>query len=606
MTAPDDDLDAVALPVSEPSDDPIAALLADYAAEREEIGRKHAGAAPSRRPSSSTGSTPPASPAASPASPAASPARPRRGGLLGSSAVVAAGTGLSRVSGLIRSILVASVIGTLALGDAYNIANQTPNTIYDLVLGGVIAATLIPVIVERFEHDDDRAVDAVASVITVGLVVLTVVATALSPFIIRLYTLGKDPAEADQQISLAVPLLIMFMPQVLFYGLSSLWTALLNARRSFAAPAFAPVLNNVIVVCVFLAIRRVAGTPNPTLEQVRDDQVLLLLAGLGTTAGIVAMALVLWPAMRRAGIRIHLNLEWRNPAVTAVLRLSGWTLGYVIINAAMFWLMVTLINSTGEGPPSAFTYGWALFQLPYGLFTVSIMTTFMPELASAAGRGDLGGYRARFGQGLRLGILVIVPAAIGLMVLAQPVVSVLFQRGNFTQDSVDLTASAVLWLAVGLPGFAVYLFTMRGFYALKDTRTPFFLCLVQNGGQMVLSLVLVRSFDFEGVLAAFALAYTTGALVALVVLRRRVGGIGAGVVPAVVRHLVAAAAMGTVLIGLTRLFTGSGLATAVLETVAGAVVGLGVYVGVLLVLRSDDLALLRTLRHHGGEDATVA
>ncbi len=591
MTTPaDDDLDAVALPVTEPSDDPIAALLAEYAAEREEIDRKHGTTGRTARGRAGVRA-------------AESPTRPRRGGLLGSSVVVAAGTGLSRVSGLVRSVIVASVIGTVALGDAYNIANQTPNTIYDLVLGGVIAATLIPVIVERFEHDDHRAVDAVASVITVGLVALTLAATALSPFIIRLYTLGKDPTEADQQISLAVPLLVMFMPQVLFYGLSSLWTALLNARRSFAAPAFAPVLNNVIVVCVFLAIRRVADTPNPTLEQVRDDQVLLLLAGLGTTAGIVAMALVLWPAMRRAGIRIHLNLEWRNPAVTAVLRLSGWTLGYVVVNAAMFWLMVTLINSTGEGPPSAFTYGWALFQLPYGLFTVSIMTTFMPELASAAGRSDVDGYRTRFGQGLRLSILVILPAAIGLMVLAQPVVSVLFQRGNFTQDSVDLTASAVLWLAVGLPGFAVYLFTMRGFYALKDTRTPFLLCLVQNGAQMVLSLVLVRLFDFEGVLAAFALAYTAGSLVALVVLRRRVGGIGSGVVPAVLRHLVAATAMGAVLIGLTHVFTGSGLATAVLETVAGAVVGLVVYAGVLVVLRSDDLALLATLRRHGGADA---
>lgn len=526
------------------------------------------------------------------------PARSR--GLLGSSAVVAAGTGLSRVTGLVRSIVVAGVIGTFALGDAYNIANQTPNTIYDLVLGGVIAATLIPVIVERFEQDDHRAVDAVASIITVGLVVLTVGATLLSPLIIRLYTLGKNPADADEQISLAVPLLVMFMPQVLFYGLSSLWTALLNARRSFAAPAFAPVLNNVIVVCVFLAIRRIADTPNPTLEQVRDDRVLLLLAGLGTTAGIAAMALVLWPAMRRAGIRIHLNLDWRNPAVTAVLRLSGWTLGYVVTNAAVFWLMVTLINSTGEGPPSAFTYGWALFQLPYGLFTVSIMTTFMPELASAAGRSDLAGYRTRFSQGLRLGILVIIPAAVGLMALAQPIVSVLFERGNFTQESVDLTASAVLWLALGLPGFAVYLFTMRGFYALKDTRTPFFLCLAENGVQVVLSLVLVRIFDFEGVLAAFAIAYTLGAIAALLVLRRRVDGIGPDVIPAVVRHLIAAAAMGGVLVGLTHLVTGDGLAPAIGETVAGAIVGLCVYIGVLLALRSDDVALLRTLRRHGG------
>jgi putative peptidoglycan lipid II flippase len=527
-----------------------------------------------------------------------------RGGILRSSAIVAAGTGLSRVSGLVRSVLIAGVIGTAALGDAYNIANQTPNTIYDLVLGGVIAATLIPVIVDRFEHDDSRSVDAVASIITFGLIALTVVATVASPLIIRLYTLGKDPAEADQQISLAVPLLIMFMPQVLFYGLSSLWTAMLNARRSFAAPAFAPVLNNVIVVCIFLALRRVADTNAPTLEQVRDDRVLLLLAGLGTTAGIVAMALVLWPAMRRAGIRIHVNLDWRNPAVKAVLRLSGWTFGYVIANAAAFWLMVTLINSTGEGPPSAFTYAWALFQLPYGLFTVSIMTTFMPELSSHANRNDRGAYRDRFGQGLRLSVLVILPAAVAYVMLAQPIVTVLFDRWNFNAQSVDLTSSAIIWLAVGLPGFAVYLYTMRGFYALKDTRTPFFLGITQNAVQVLLSLVLVRFFDFEGVLAAFAIAYSGAALLSLLVLRRRAGGLGGGVVPAVGRHLVAALGMAAVLFVFTRFFDDSGLVPALAETIGGGIVGLAVYVVVLRLLRSEDLTLLRTLRRGG--DGTPA
>ena len=142
----------------------------------------------------------------------------------------------------------------------------------------------------------------------------------------------------------------MFMPQVFFYGLSTLWTAILNAKRSFAVPAFAPVLNNVIVISMFLAVGRILRSEDPlTVDRIRDDTPLLLLIGLGTTAGIAAMALVLWPAMRRAGIRLHWNPDWRDPAVTQVARLSSWTLGYVIANQLVFLVMITLVNSTGDG-----------------------------------------------------------------------------------------------------------------------------------------------------------------------------------------------------------------------------------------------------------------
>ncbi len=203
-----------------------------------------------------------------------------------------------------------------------------------------------------------------------------------------MYTIGKDPVEAHQQIRLAVPLLLMFMPQVFFYGLSTLWTAVLNAKRSFAVPAFAPVLNNVIVISLFLALRHLVNG-ELTVESLLNDRSLLFLVGLGTTAGIAAMALVLRPAMRHAGIRLHWNPDWHDPAVATVARLSAWALGYVAANQVVFFVMITLVNSTGVGRVSAFTYAWQFFQLPYGLFTVSIMTTFTPELATYVTRNDL-------------------------------------------------------------------------------------------------------------------------------------------------------------------------------------------------------------------------
>jgi putative peptidoglycan lipid II flippase len=519
-----------------------------------------------------------------------------RGGLLRSSAVVALGTGLSRVTGLVRIMAIAYALGTRALADAYNLANTTPNVIYDLVLGGILAATLVPVVVDRNEKGDRDAIDALATIVTLTLVGLTLVATLLAPLIIRIYTLDLSPEEAERQTSVALPLLLLFMPQVLFYGLSTLWTALLNARRSFAAPAFAPVLNNVIVIALFLALPRVADG-KPTLEQVRDDTGLLLLIGLGTTAGIVAMTLVLWPAMRRAGIRLRWNPDWRNPAVATVARLSGWTLGYVAANQAVFFVVLTLANGTGEGAVSAYTYAWLFLQLPYGLFTVSIMTTFTPELASHATRNDLAGFRVRFAQGLRLGLLVILPTAVIYLTLATPIVSLLLERGSFTSASTELTSSALVWFAAGLPGFAVFLYTMRGFYAFKDTRTPFLLNLGENALQVGVAFALVGRYGLDGVIAGFAVAYTVFAVVALVVLDRRVEGARpAGLSASIARQFIAAGAMAVALLGFRALVDLDGQSGNLVEAAGGALLGAAVYLGALAVLRSEDLTQFRGLR----------
>lgn len=523
---------------------------------------------------------------------ATTPAGPTEAGrrLLRSSVVVGIGTGASRVTGLLRTIAIAVALGGALVGDSYNLANNTPNVVYDLVLGGILAATLVPVIVDRFERGEQRSIDALATVVTLALAALTVVATALAPVIIRLYTIGKDPAVADQQISIAVPLLLMFMPQVFFYGLSTLWTALLNAKRSFAMPAFAPVLNNLIVIAMLAEVWRVTHDGDLTVDRLRNDTSLLVLLGLGTTAGIAVMALVLWPAMRRAGIRLHWHPDWRDPAVSKVARLSVWTLGYVAANQVVFFVMITLINGVGVGRVTAFSLAWQFFQLPYGLFTVSIMTTFTPELASHVTRDDMPGFRRRFASGLRLGSLVMVPAAVAYLVLAAPAVTALLEHGAFQDAAGDLTAAALRWLAIGLPGFALFLFTMRGFFAFQDTRTPFFLNLGENVLQIALSLALVRPFGLQGVVAAFSVSYSVAAVVAVVVLQRRSGSfldrtLGLGLL----RHLAAALAMGAALLAVLVVFDNS-----VVRLVVGVLVGGAVYLGVLVLLRSHELTELRT------------
>ncbi len=193
--------------------------------------------------------------------------------LLRSSGVVAVGTALSRVTGLIRTIVIVYALGTTALAEAYNLANNTPNMLYDLVLGGILAATLVPVVVQQFDHDDPESIDALATVITVVLGVMTVLAMVASPLIIRAYSITESSSDAAREAEVAVPLLVLFLPQMFFYGLTSLGSAILNAKKFFAVPAFAPVLNNVVVICLFLALPALAGGDQPTFDQVAETGV---------------------------------------------------------------------------------------------------------------------------------------------------------------------------------------------------------------------------------------------------------------------------------------------------------------------------------------------
>ena len=513
--------------------------------------------------------------------------------------MVSVGTGLSRITGLGRTLALIYALQFTTVADAYNLANTAPNVIYDLILGGVLAATLVPVLVSRFNDDDRDAVSAVSTVITVLLVVLTALAVVAAPAIVRLYTWTLDPAEQAVQESVAVPLMRLFLPQVLFYGLTALGTALLNARRRFALAAFAPVLNNVVVICILLAVRRVAGGV-PTVDQVTDDAGLLWLLGLGTTAGIVAMALVLLPGLVRADVPLRWNPDWRNPAVGRILRLSGWTVGYVATNQAGLVVLLALANGTGEGAVSSWSYAYLFFQLPYGLFAVAVMTTFLPELADAFAKVDLAAYRDRFVLGLRLILLVVLPSAALLVGIAWPLVDVLFDVLGITTTSSSATAGALAAFAAGLPGFSAYLYVMRGFYARQDTRTPFLINLAETGVTLALAIPLTAAFDLTGTVAAFSIGYTVFAVVALALLRHRLGGLASGTAGAgLVRAVVATAAMGAVLVAVAALVDTDTTTGQALAVGLGVVLGGGAYAGTLVATGSDDLRLVSS-RLRGG------
>jgi putative peptidoglycan lipid II flippase len=511
--------------------------------------------------------------------------------LLRSSAVVGLGTALSRVTGFLRVSAMAT-IGFGHLTDVYNIANSTPNIVYELLVGGILTATLVPLFVEHLHHDDEHATDAVNSVALVGLVVVTLLGIAATPWIIKLYTLRLHGADRAVQQRLATDLLLLFMPQILFYGITALATAMLNARRRFAAAAFAPVLNNLVVIGVFLVLPHLAsGTLS--VRRVHSSLGLTLLLGVGTTVGIVAMAVAMLPALRRAGVHFHFTTDWRHPAVRKLARLSGWTFGYVAANQVAF-LVVLFLSYGRAGDASVYLAAFTFFQLPHGLFAVSLMTTMVPELAARASRGDMARFRDQFSLGLRLMALVVVPAAVAMVVLARPIVNGLLLYGHFSTQSASRTAAALAMFGIGLFSFSVYLFTLRGFYALQDTRTPFFLNSFENGVNIVAALALYPFLHVTGLALSWSIAYGLASVAAVVALRRRLGRLdGLRVARSVVRVSIASLVLGAVS-WLVATSIGYGSAPRALAALlAAGIAGVGAYVLVLVALRAHEVAELR-------------
>ena len=512
--------------------------------------------------------------------------------LLRSSAIVAMGTALSRLTGFGRLFATAYAIGFERLTDAYTQANTAPNIVYELLLGGVLSATLVPVFVRHHEEDDEDGTSAVVTVTSVLLVAITVVGIMAAPWVVRLLTIGVPDRVAGEQREVATQLLRLFMPQMFFYGLTALLTALLNSRRRFAAPAFAPVLNNLVVMAVLFALPHVAGG-TPDLHQVHSDPLLLWLLGAGTTAGIVAMTLVLIPRLKPAGIRLRYNLDWRNKSVRLVGRMSGWTLGYVVANQAALLVVLILANRV-DGGVSAYTGAFIFFLLPHALFAVSIMTTLVPELSACAGRLDWAGFRSRFSMGLRLMALVIFPAATGYVVLAHPIVTALLEHGALSRDAADLAGDVLMGFGCGLPGFSVYLYTLRGFYAMHDTRTPFFLNLFQNTLQVGLCVALQPLLGVPGLSLAYGIAYSVAALVALWVLKSRVGSLDARRVGRTIGKVtIACGALALAVLGIAGKVGSDVGVGALVRTTVGLVVGGGAYVVAVTLLRVDEVVLLR-------------
>ena len=518
---------------------------------------------------------------------------------------MAAGTTVSRVTGLLRIIALAYALGLTHLADAYNLANTTPNMIYDVVLGGILAATFIPVFVDRLatrdEHEAWRAISAIITVAIVVLVVMTVIFWVLAPQVIGAYVAfdhasGTAARALAQEKAVATTLLRWFVPQVALYGVISLMAALLNTRRRFAAPMWVPIVNNAVVIGVCLWFH--ALVPRfPSLTSVHGHGGDLVLLGLGTTAGVLLQAIALLPALRGIGLeRLRWHWEPRHEAVRTVVRLGSWTFGFVIANQVALYVVLALaVGAKGTGPLSSYTYAYTFLQMPYAVVAVSIMSAVTPDLAERWATGDDEGFRRRLTGGLRATLAVILPSAMGMLILAHPAVTLLLGHGSTTAAATGTTGAALAMFSLGLPGFCTYLYVVRVLQAMQRTKVAFYLYVVENGLNIVLALVLVGPLGIRGLALSLSIAYTVAALCGIVVLRRWLGALGGPRAWAPLRRAAGATiVMGAVVLVVSNV-SGTQHGLGLLLRVAAAIAAGGaVYAGIgaLLGGRRQPFALL--------------
>jgi putative peptidoglycan lipid II flippase len=517
--------------------------------------------------------------------------------------LIGAGTIVSRVSGLLRIVVLVAIVGSVgsAAGDAFGLANQLPNNIYTVISTGVLTAVIVPQIVKAAAHaDGGRAF--VSKLFTLGTVILlaaTVLAMIAAPLIVTVYI---DPAKVEpDQIALATAFAYWCLPQIFFYGLYALLGEILNARKVFGPYTWAPIVNNVVSIVGFGVFLLLFGGPSPDVLQWTPTMIGLL--GGVATGGIVLQTIVLLVFWRRAGLQLRPDFHWRGVGLRHIGRLAGWTFLMVIVGQLAGIVQTRVLSgASGTGPAIIATQNaWLVFMLPYSIIVLSIGTPYFTQLSEHAAAGRDGEVKSDIVRSIRVLGLFIVVATAALAVASVPATRV------FTNSSDEALAAApvLLCFLVCLLPLAVLFVIQRTFYAYNDTRTPFFFTLAQGvlvavtaliAGAAVSAGALPLAQLAAGVAFGQSLASVVQVVIATVILHRRLGGIGvrAWLTPLVRFVLVAvpaaAAGWGVVLLcgGPEGWLSSSVVSGALGAALVGSVV-LAVYLGILALLRTPEL-----------------
>jgi putative peptidoglycan lipid II flippase len=513
-----------------------------------------------------------------------------------SSSLMAVASLVSRITGFLRQVALFTVLGDTILNDSYTISNTLPNIVYEFLIGGVLSSVMIPLLVRAQTEDRDGGEAYTRRLLTlagIALLIATAAGMLAAPLLTRLYLGSQTTGTADPQ--LATMLAYLLLPQVFFYGMGALLGAILNSRGAFGAFAWAPVLNNIVVIGVVGVYLLV------------PDNARLLVLGLGTTLGIVVQTVVLIPAVRRAGFRYRPVWGW-DPRLTTAGGLAVWVALYVLVGQVGLVITTRVAASSAAGSVTIYSYAWLLLQVPYGVLGVSLLTALMPRMSRAAAEGRTADVVADLSLGSRLSAVLLVPVSVLLTIFGTQVGVALFGLREANLNGAAQLGATLAVSAFGLLPYAVTMLQLRVFYALTDSRTPTLIQVFTVAVKIPLLLAAPALLPPEdvvlGLAAANAVSFVAGAVVGQVMLRLRMGRIPTGEVLACVgRTLVASIAGGLAALGVITLLDGplgglSPLARAWIELALAAVVmGLITLIAMkLLRVREIDTALGRLER----------
>jgi len=460
--------------------------------------------------------------------------------ILGASAVMAAGTAVSRLSGFVRGSLLAAALGAYLHADLFTIANTVPNMLYILLAGGVFNAVLVPQLVRAMKYDADGGDAYTNRIITLGglfLAGVTAVLVLSAPWLMRVFLSEQffTPGLAEQRESV-VDFARFCLPQVFFYGMFVLVGQVLNARQRFGPMMWAPIVNNVISVGVLVIYLFVFGpaSPQDTGAYTSGQEQLL---GLGATAGIALQLAVLVPFLKAAGFRFRPRFDFRGSGLGHTLRLGMWTILFVVVNQIAYVVVVRLASGgaaaglNGGDPGTGYTIysqTFLLMMAPHSIATVSLATAVLPRLSALAANHDLTGVAAGVASTTRTALSLILPFALLLPVIAYDLANVVYGWLAAAEAFVDYVQPLSLF-AIGLVFFTVHYLMLRGYYSLERTRTVFYVQCVIAAANIALAIGLTRIVSAQHTASALVLAYCgaylVGSALSYALLRRLLGGL---------------------------------------------------------------------------------
>ncbi|WP_329541186.1 murein biosynthesis integral membrane protein MurJ [Streptomyces sp. NBC_01358] len=541
--------------------------------------------------------------------PAPAPTPPKSGGgrassLLKSSAVMAAGTLVSRLTGFVRSLVITAALGAALLGDSFTIAYTLPTMIYILTVGGGLNSVFVPQLVRSMKDDEDGGeayANRLLTLVMVALGLIVAVAVFAAPFLIRLMssTIASDPAANNVATTFAR----YCLPTIFFMGVHVVMGQILNARGKFGAMMWTPVLNNIVMIVTFGLFIWVYGTSHESqmgVTTIPPEGVRLL--GIGTLLGLVVQALAMIPYLREAGFRFRPRFDWRGHGLGKTVRLAKWTVLFVLANQAGVLVVTQLATSAGKASGQngagflAYSNAQLIWGMPQAIITVSVMAALLPRISRAAHDNDPGAVRDDISQGLRNSAVAIVPVAFAFLALGVPMCTLLYASSG--PEAARSMGFILMAFGLGLIPYSVQYVVLRGFYAYEDTRTPFYntviVALVNAAASAVCYVVLPAQWAVVGMAASYGLAYAVGVGIAWRRLRNRLGGDldGAHVLRTYARlclaAIPAAVIAGGVGFGLLHML-GDGASGSLLALLCGGIVLLGVFVVAAKRMRIEEI-----------------